>query len=240
CAPSLKRLSMELGGNAPFVVFADADLDRAADELMANKFRCAGQTCVCANRVLVDAEVHDAFVERVVARVRALKVGPGAVAGTDVGPLVDERAWRKVDAMVGDAVASGARAVVGRTSEPPAMGWFYTPTVLVGVEPGMRCWEEELFGPVVSISRFTSEEQAFQLANDTEYGLAAYVFSADTDRLDRAAARLHFGHIGLNTSSGPTPEAPFGGMVQSGLGREGGLEGVLEFIELQTCPTRTG
>ncbi len=235
-APNLKRMSLELGGNAPFVVFDDADLDAAVDHLMANKFRNAGQTCVCANRVLVQDGAYDEFVTRASDRIRSLVVGPGADLATDVGPLIDERARSKVASMVADAVDRGAVIAVGGESAPGA-GAFYAPTVLTGVNGSMRCSQEELFGPVVAIERFADEEAGIVRANDTEYGLAAYVFSADADRLERVAARLHFGHVGLNTGTGPTPEAPFGGMQQSGLGREGGLEGILEYVEIQTCPT---
>lgn len=238
CAPSLKRLSMELGGNAPFVVFADADLDATVRHLMANKFRCAGQTCVCSNRVLVESRVHDAFVEKLAVEVAALRVGPGSAPGTEIGPLIERRAWDKVHELVADGVANGAKVVVGTLRDAPqGPGNFFEPLVLVDVLPTMRLAQEEIFGPVVAIGRFEDEAEAVELANDTEYGLAAYVFSEDSDRLDRVAAQLHFGHVGLNSGTGPTPEAPFGGMQQSGMGREGGLEGVLEFIELQTCPT---
>ncbi len=246
CAPTLKRLSLELGGNAPFVVFEDADLDRAADALMANKFRCAGQTCVCSNRVLVHQDVHDAFVARVAERVGALQVGPGDRPGVQIGPLIDRRGWAKVRDHVADAVAGGARVVVGggpalaavavHGGQAEGASCFYPPTVLVDVRAGMRCQVEETFGPIVAVRRFADEAEAIRLANDTEYGLAAYLFSGDPARLQGVAARLHFGHVGLNTAAGPTPELPFGGMEQSGLGREGGLEGLLEFIELQTCP----
>ena len=238
-APTLKRMSLELGGNAPFVVFNDADLEHAVEHLMANKFRNAGQTCVCANRILVQDGAYDAFVRLASARVQGLVVGPGSQESTDVGPLIDERARTKVASLVADALEQGAVAEVGGASAPGA-GAFFQPTVLTGVSASMRCSQEELFGPVVAIERFGTDEEGIVRANDTEYGLAAYVFSADAHRLERVAARLHFGHVGLNTSTGPTPEAPFGGMQQSGLGREGGLEGILEYVELQTCPTPVG
>lgn len=236
CAPTLKRLSMELGGNAPLLVFEDADLDQAVAALMANKFRCAGQTCVCTNRVLVAAPVYEDFVERVGHAVSALRVGPGT-EDVDLGPLINAASWRKVAEHVQDAVALGARLQLGGPSVSQAP--FFAPTVLTGVDSTMRCVREETFGPVVAIRSFSDEEEGLTLANDTPYGLAAYVFSQDPARLQRAAARLHFGHVGLNTTAGPTPEAPFGGMGASGVGREGGFEGVLEFIELQTCPEPT-
>ncbi|MFT4628020.1 MAG: succinate-semialdehyde dehydrogenase/glutarate-semialdehyde dehydrogenase [Myxococcota bacterium] len=240
-APTLKRLSMELGGNAPFLVFEDADLDAAVTHLMANKFRCAGQTCVCTNRVLVARPVHDAFVNRLAGEVAALEVGAGSVEGTQVGPLIDGRGWQKVQDLVQDALEAGATAVVGGLSDPPCgAAHHFPPTVLTGVTPSMRCSREEIFGPVLAVGVFATEEEAIALANDTEYGLAAYAFSADPERLQRVARAIHFGHVGLNSGVGPTPEAPFGGMCQSGMGREGGLEGILEFVELQTCPTPIG
>ena len=238
CAPHIKRLALELGGNAPFLVFEDADLDLAARELMSNKFRCAGQTCVCSNRVLVAASVAEAFGAKLAAQVSGLALGPGSDPATQVGPLIDRRGFDKVQALVRDALENGAQALVGGLAPEPEQGagCFFPPTLLVGVEPGMRCLSEETFGPVVAITTFADEAAGLRAANATEYGLAAYVFTADAARAERAAAALHFGHVGLNTATGPTPEAPFGGMGHSGLGREGGLEGVLEFIELQTCP----
>lgn len=243
CAPHMKRLALELGGNAPFVVFADADLDHAAEQLLANKMRASGQTCVCSNRVLVDEQVRDAFVERVQARVAGLVTGPGSDPRTDVGPLVDHRALQKVQAHVEDALAHGARLVAGggRPALPPELaGSFIEPTILVGATPQMACFREETFGPLIAVGTFSSEEQAVRMAADTHYGLAAYLFSADLDRLERVAAQLRFGHVGLNVAAGPTPEAPFGGMRMSGLGREGGDEGILEFVEWQTTPTPAG
>ena len=238
CAPGIKRLSLELGGNAPFVVFEDADLDLAARELLSNKFRCAGQTCVCSNRVLVAASVAEAFAAKIQGEIAALVVGPGSAPETQVGPLIDRRGFDKVQALVRDALDGGATALVGGLAPEPALGagCYFPPTLLVGVGPEMRCVREETFGPVVAIGTFADEAGALKSANDTEYGLAAYVFTADPARAERFAAGLHFGHVGLNTATGPTPEAPFGGMGHSGLGREGGFEGVMEFIELQTCP----
>jgi succinate-semialdehyde dehydrogenase/glutarate-semialdehyde dehydrogenase len=228
----VKRVSLELGGNAPFLVFADADVPKAVDALLANKFRCAGQTCVCANRVFVAREVAEPFLAAVSARVGALRVGHGMAPGTEIGPLIDAAAWDKVDRHVRDAVARGARVLVG--GPPGAPSAFFPPTVLVGVTPEMACAREETFGPVVAVTVFDEEDEALTAADDTEYGLAAYVFTADPARAERARARLHFGHVGVNTGSGPTPEAPFGGLRLSGIGREGGLEGVLEYIEVQT------
>jgi succinate-semialdehyde dehydrogenase/glutarate-semialdehyde dehydrogenase len=232
-APNFKRLSLELGGNAPFLVFDDADVDLAVDALLANKFRCGGQTCVCANRVYVGSGVADRFVDAVTARVRALVVGHGLDEGVAVGPLIDEKGVAKVTDHVRDAVARGARVVTGGV---PAGGAFFPPTVLTGVTSEMRCANEETFGPVVAITAFDDEEAMVEAADATPYGLAAYVFTRDATKAERVVARLRFGHVGVNTGSGPTPEAPFGGFRTSGVGREGGLEGVLEFIELQTVP----
>jgi succinate-semialdehyde dehydrogenase / glutarate-semialdehyde dehydrogenase len=234
CAPHVKRVSLELGGNAPFLVFADADIPRAVDALMVSKFRSAGQTCVCANRVYVARSIAEPFITALVARVDALQVGEGSVPGVEIGPLIDQSAWDKVDRHVRDAVAQGA-VVRSKAASLPAP--FYRPTVLTGVTADMACTREETFGPLVAVTVFDDEDSAVAAADDTEYGLAAYVFTSDPSRAERAIARLHFGHVGINTGSGPTPEAPFGGFRQSGVGREGGLEGVLEFIELQTVPS---
>ena len=234
-APHVKRLAMELGGNAPFIVFDDADLASAAGALIANKFRAGGQTCVCTNRVYVDARVADAFTERVADRVSKLRVGDGMDADVDVGPLINRDGFDKVAAHVGDALTKGAERVVGSDPPRPTHDWgaFYPPTVLTGVKPQMLLCRAETFGPVVAISTFTSEAEVLAVANETIYGLAAYVCTRDAARAERVIAGLRFGHIGLNTSTGPTPEAPFGGMKQSGFGREGGVEGLLEFCETQ-------
>jgi len=238
CAPHMKRLSLELGGNAPFVVFADADLEAAADALLSNKMRCAGQTCVCSNRVLVEAPVVDAFVDMVAGRVQRLRVGPGSEPDVDVGPLIDRGAFDKVQRHVADALERGAKVVAGGPAPEPeaGSGAFFPPTVLSGVTPECAAFREETFGPLIAVASFDGEDEAVRLAEATEYGLAAYVFSGDAERLQRVAGRLHFGHVGLNTASGPTPQAPFGGMRMSGLGREGGEEGVIEFVEWQTTP----
>lgn len=234
-APHIKRLAMELGGNAPFIVFDDADPERAADALIANKFRAGGQTCVCANRVYVQRGIAASFTEAVADRVRALKVGNGLAPDTDVGPLIDRAAFDKVAAHVRDAMALGARRLVGGDPQRPANDWgaFYPPTVLTGVTPAMLVCREETFGPVVAIAEFEDEAGAIDAANDTCFGLAAYVFTGDADRAARVVRRLPFGHVGVNTGTGPTPEAPFGGMKQSGFGREGGVEGLMEFCETQ-------
>jgi len=234
-APTVKRLSLELGGNAPFIVFPDADLESAAGELMTNKFRTGGQTCVCTNRVYVHEDVAEPFTERVAEGTRKLRVGNGMDPGTDIGPLINLEGFDKVARHVADALHRGARRIVGSDPVRPERegGAFYPPTVLAGVTPEMVLCREETFGPVISISTFRDEAGLIEQANNTIHGLAAYVFTGDPERGDRVVRRLHFGHVGLNTATGPTPEAPFGGMKQSGLGREGGAEGLLEFCETQ-------
>lgn len=238
-APYIKKLALELGGNAPFLVFDDADLEAAVAALISNKFRAGGQTCVCTNRVYVHRSIARPFVDAVVARVRALRVGNGLDPSTDIGPLINRDAFDKVAAHVGDALARGATRLVGEDPPRPAADWgaFYPPTVLVGITPDMRVCREETFGPVVAIAEFDDEEEVIAEANRTCYGLAAYVFTRDAGRCDRILPQLQFGHIGLNTGTGPTPEAPFGGMKQSGFGREGGLEGLLEFCDTQVVAT---
>lgn len=237
-ADQVKRLTLELGGNAPFVVFADADLDYAADQLVANKFRGGGQTCVCSNRILVERSVAKTFAEKLSARVDKMQVGDGMDEGTDLGPLIDARGYEKVRTHLSDALAKGAEKVTG---EDPGewqaeRGGFFPPTVVRGVLPNMIVTREETFGPLVPIMEFDTAEEAVAIANDTEFGLAAYVFTADQARADAVIAGLQFAHVGHNTGSGPTPEAPFGGMKHSGYGREGGREGLMEFVEPQTVP----
>jgi succinate-semialdehyde dehydrogenase/glutarate-semialdehyde dehydrogenase len=235
-APHVKRLALELGGNAPFIVFDDADAEKAADALMANKFRAGGQTCVCANRILVQRGLEKRFAGLVARRVSKLRVGNGLDPATDLGPLINRAAFDKAERHVVDALSRGARRVTGDPPRPPEHAWghFFPPTVLAGVTPDMAATREETFGPVISIVTFGDEDEAVALANDTPYGLAGYVFTADESRAQRVAARLQCGHVGINTGAGPTPEAPFGGMKQSGLGREGGAEGLFEYCETQT------
>jgi succinate-semialdehyde dehydrogenase/glutarate-semialdehyde dehydrogenase len=234
-APHVKRMALELGGNTPFTVFPDANLEAAAGALVANKFRAGGQTCVCTNRVYVHADIHARFTELLAERVRALRVGDGMNPNTDIGPLIDREGFEKVAAHVSDALTRGARLLVGADPPRPPENWgaFYPPTLLVDVAPEMLVCREETFGPVVAVSTFTDEQGVIREANSTPYGLAAYVFTSDASRADRVIRQLHFGHIGLNTGTGPTPEAPFGGMKESGFGREGGFEGLLEFCETQ-------
>ncbi len=236
-APHLKRLSLELGGNAPFIVFADADLVDACEQLIRNKFRGAGQTCVCTNRVLVEASVYDAFASMVSERVKQLRVGNGLETDVSIGPLIDRSAVDKVSKLVSDATAKGAVVLaqhdVASLNQSDGAS-FMGPVVLGQVNETMDCVRQETFGPVIPLMMFHSESQAIAMANDTDYGLAAYLFTADKARATRLASQLKFGHVGLNSSSGPVASAPFGGMKQSGYGREGGLEGMLEFCELQT------
>lgn len=235
-APHIKRLSLELGGNAPFLVFDDANLDAAAEQLVANKFRSGGQTCVCTNRVYVQQSIEKQFIEKLAPRVAKLKVGNGMEPGIDIGPLINRAGWDKVDQHVRDAMEKGAKRIVGEDRPRPAHDWgaFYSPTLLTGVTREMRVCREETFGPVVAVATFQDEADAIAAGNDTCYGLAAYVFSSDRDRIERVVSRLRFGHVGVNTGTGPTPEAPFGGMKMSGFGREGGVEGLHEYLEPQT------
>ena len=237
-APHVKRLSLELGGNAPFVVFDDADLDVAADQLMTNKFRGAGQTCVCANRVYVHRRVADTFVAKVVSRANQLTVGNGMDDGVTLGPLIDGDAFSKVKRHVDDAVANGASLIAGGVDHESTGDWgnYFPPTVLIDVTDEMACAREETFGPVAPVLTFDDEGDLIERCNATEFGLAAYVFTQGATRAARVIPQLHFGHVGWNTGTGPTPEAPFGGMKHSGFGREGGREGMFEFVEPQTVP----
>jgi succinate-semialdehyde dehydrogenase/glutarate-semialdehyde dehydrogenase len=244
-APHCKRVTLELGGNAPFLVFEDADLNRAADHLVQNKLRAGGQTCVCANRILVQRSVADAFERALVEQLQPLRVGNGLDEGVAVGPMIDRAGHDKVNRHLEDALARGARAVfrgdLPSVSSQAGMkvrtgGWFFPPTVVRGARPGMLCAREETFGPLFPFFEFEDEEEAVRMANDTEFGLAAYLFTEDGARAERVIPRLCYGHVGHNTGTGPTPEAPFGGMKESGLGREGGLEGLLDFVEIQTVP----
>ncbi len=239
-APHLKRLSLELGGNAPFIVFEDADLDRAIDAFVMNKFRGAGQTCVCANRLYVHQKIAAEFAQRLSERVSQMKVGNGIEESTDMGPLIDSGASEKVKRIFDDAIARGAKCLAGGpealTAEQIALGSYFPPSVLTGVTAAMACVNEETFGPLAPLIEFTEEAAVIREANRTEYGLAAYVFTADEARAERVIAQLTFGHVGYNTGTGPTAEAPFGGMKQSGFGREGGLEGLHDFTEPQSVP----
>ena len=233
CAPTVKKISLELGGNAPFIVFDDADLDSAVEGAMVSKYRNAGQTCVCANRFYVQAGVYDAFVDRLAAKARGIKVGSGFEPGVAQGPLIDDAAVAKVEQHVADAVAKGARVVVGGTRASGLGDRFYTPTVLADVAPDMLCAREETFGPVAPVFRFETEAEAIRLANATEFGLASYFYSRDIGRIFRVAEALEYGMVGVNTGLISTAEVPFGGVKQSGLGREGARQGMDDYVELK-------
>ena len=229
-APSVKRLSLELGGNAPFIVFDDADLDAAVEGAMASKFRNGGQTCVCANRILVQTGVYDAFAERLAARVRALKVGPGTTDGVDIGPMINAAAVEKIARHVKDALAKGA-SVFASAKTPN--GQYATPMVLTGATTKMALASEETFGPVAPLFRFETEDEAIALANGTPFGLAAYFYTESISRAWRVGEALEFGIVGLNVGTISMAVAPFGGVKQSGLGREGARAGIEEYLELK-------
>lgn len=230
CAASMKGVSMELGGNAPFIVFDDADLDAAVAGALASKYRNAGQTCVCANRLMVQDSIHDAFVDRLAEAVSAMKVGNGLVEGVVQGPLVSEAALAKVESLIADATRQGARIVCGGQRHDLG-GLFYQPTVLANVSPVMRVCREETFGPVAPVLRFRDESEAIHLANATEFGLAAYFYARDMARIWRVSEALEYGMVGVNAGVISTEVAPFGGVKQSGLGREGGAEGIEAYLE---------
>jgi succinate-semialdehyde dehydrogenase/glutarate-semialdehyde dehydrogenase len=231
-APTIKKISLELGGNAPFIVFDDADLDAAAEGAIVSKYRNAGQTCVCANRLFVHADVYDAFAAKLAARVGELKVGAGTEAGVTQGPLINADALAKVEEHVADATAQGAKVLLGGKRSPRG-GTFYQPTVLTGVTPAMKIFREETFGPVAPLIRFSSDAEVIELANRTEFGLASYFYSRDIGRIWRVAEALEYGMVGVNTGLITTEVAPFGGMKQSGLGREGSKYGIEEYVEVK-------
>jgi succinate-semialdehyde dehydrogenase/glutarate-semialdehyde dehydrogenase len=224
------RSSMELGGNAPFIVFDDADLDRAVEGAVAAKMRNMGEACTAANRLFVQRPIAEEFARRLAARLGSLSVGDGAEPGTDVGPLVEEKALRKVQELVDDAVGKGATVVCGG-SRPERRGFFYSPTVLSDVSPEASLMTEEIFGPVAPVVPFDSEEEVVRMANDTPWGLVGYLFTQDVDRGFRVGDALEVGMVGLNTGIVSNPAAPFGGVKASGLGREGGRVGIEEFLE---------
>ena len=232
CARTIKKTSMELGGNAPFIVFEDADLDAAAEGAIASKYRNAGQTCVCANRLLVQDSVYDAFAARLAEKVAQLKVGNGMEAGVTIGPLIDQAAVAKVREHIDDAVAKGARVVTGGASHALG-GLFFQPTILADVTPAMKVAREETFGPLAPLFRFKDEREAIALSNDTEFGLAAYFYGRDIGRIWRVAEALEYGIVGVNTGLISTEVAPFGGMKQSGLGREGSKYGIEDYLQIK-------
>ncbi|MDJ0870067.1 MAG: NAD-dependent succinate-semialdehyde dehydrogenase, partial [Myxococcota bacterium] len=229
-ADTVKRISLELGGNAPFVVFPDADLEAAVDGAMASKFRNTGQTCVCANRILVHDSLHDAFAAALEKRVRALRVGPGLEVGAEQGPLINTEALAKVETHLRDAVERGARVVCGGARHALG-GTFFEPTLVVDVTPEMQMTQEETFGPVAPLLRFRDEDEAVALANDTPYGLAAYVYTRDLGRAFRVSEALEAGMVAVNQGILSNEVAPFGGVKQSGLGREGAHHGLEEYLE---------
>ena len=232
CADTIKKLSLELGGNAPFIVFDDADLDAAAEGLMQSKYRNAGQTCVSANRIYVQAGVYDAFADRVKAKMASLKVGRGTDAGVNIGPLIDEQGLAKVEAHLADAVAKGAKVISGGKRHALG-GRFYEPTLLTNVPMSAKVSKEETFGPVAPLIKFDTEAEAIQLANDSEFGLAAYFFSRDVGRVFRVGEALESGMVGINTGIFSNEVAPFGGVKQSGLGREGSKYGIEDYLEIK-------
>jgi len=232
CANTVKKVSLELGGNAPFIVFDDADLDAAIAGVMASKYRNAGQTCVCANRIYVQDGIYDAFVEKMVKAVKKLKVGEGFEDGVTQGPLINAAAIEKVERLVQDAVDKGATVATGGMRHELG-GTFYTPTVLTDVTSDMACTNEEMFGPVAPLYRFTDEAEVTRQANDTPFGLAAYFYARDIGRVWRVAEALEYGIVGVNEGVVSTELAPFGGVKESGLGREGGAYGIDEFVEVK-------
>ena len=232
CAATVKRTSMELGGNAPFIVFDDADLDAAIEGAIASKYRNAGQTCVCANRMLVQASVYDTFAEKLAARVAEFKVGNGMDDGVVIGPLIDDKAANDVMGMIEEATANGAKAVVGGTRLDIGER-FVAPTVLTEVTEQMRVFNEEIFGPVAPLIRFDTEEEAIRLANKTEFGLASYFYARDVGRIWRVAEGLEYGIVGINEGIVSNEMAPFGGMKESGNGREGSKYGLDEYLEIK-------
>lgn len=227
-ADTVKKISLELGGNAPFIVFDDADLDAAVEGAIVAKYRNAGQTCVCANRIFAQAGIYDAFLEKFTAAVQKQKVGPGTEHGVNIGPLINQEALDKVQRLVGNATQKGARVLVGGKAME---GTFFQPTVLADVAPGMDIMQEEIFGPVAPVTRFTDEKEVIQLANDTPYGLAAYFYGRDIGRVFRVSEALEYGMVGVNTGLVATTVAPFGGVKESGIGREGSKYGLDDFLE---------
>lgn len=232
CADTVKKVSMELGGNAPFIVFDDADLDAAAEGAIASKYRNAGQTCVCANRLLVQDSVYDAFAQKLAERVAKLKVGSGMEPDVTIGPLIDEQAVKKVEEHVGDALEKGARVVTGGKRHALG-GLFFEPTILANVDARMKVTREETFGPLAPLFRFRDEDEAIRMANDTEFGLASYFYARDIGRVWRVSEALEYGIVGINTGLISTAVAPFGGVKESGLGREGSNYGIDDYLEIK-------
>lgn len=231
CSSNIKKLSLELGGNAPFIVFDDADIDKAVDGALASKFRNAGQTCVCVNRFLVQESVHDLFVQKLKEKVSLFQCGSGMEATTNIGPLIDTSALTKVDTLVKESIADGATIVLGGIPQ----GNIFPPTILANVRHDMNISHAEIFGPVATITKFETEQEALSMANDTIYGLASYFYSNNLGRVWRVMEKLEYGMVGVNEGIISTEVAPFGGMKQSGLGREGSKYGIDEYLELKYC-----
>ena len=233
CAGTVKKTSMELGGNAPFIVFDDADLDAAVVGAMASKYRNAGQTCVCANRILVQESVFDAFAEKLVAAVQDLKVGNGADEGVTIGPLINDDAFQKVSAIVDQATANGATVLTGGAGTEAKGQNFYQPTVLANVDDSMDVYNEEIFGPIAPLFKFRTEEEAIRIGNDTPFGLSAYFYARDIGRIWRVSEGLDYGIVGINEGIISTEVAPFGGVKESGIGREGSKYGIDDYLEIK-------
>jgi succinate-semialdehyde dehydrogenase / glutarate-semialdehyde dehydrogenase len=231
-APTVKKVTLELGGNAPFIVFDDADLDAAVEGAIASKYRNNGQTCVCTNRFYIHERVYDAFAEKLVKAVGKLKVGHGTETGATLGPLIDEAAVKKVEAHIADALGKGANVIAGGKRHALGHG-FFEPTVLSNVTTDMCVAKEETFGPLSPLFRFSSDEEVVRLANDTEFGLAAYFYSRDIGRIWRVAEQLEYGMVGINTGAISNEVAPFGGVKQSGLGREGSHYGIDDYLVIK-------
>jgi succinate-semialdehyde dehydrogenase / glutarate-semialdehyde dehydrogenase len=231
-ADTIKKMSLELGGNAPFIVFDDADLDAAAEGALASKYRNAGQTCVCANRIYVQDSVYDAFAAKLADKIRAFKVGKGTEPGVNIGPLIDEQGMKKVEEHVADAIAQGAKVVLGGHRHPLG-GRFFEPTLLTGMKSSMKVAREETFGPVAPLFRVQDDAEAIRLANASEFGLCAYFYSRDVGRIFRAAEAIESGIVGVNVGIISNEVAPFGGVKQSGLGREGSKYGIEDFLEIK-------
>lgn len=230
CADTVKKISLELGGNAPFIVFDDADVDAAVEGAIISKYRNAGQTCVCANRLYVQSGIYEAFLEKFTVAVQKQKVGAGVEQGVSIGPLINADALEKVERLLGDAVHKGAKVLTGGRA---MQGTFFEPTVVAGIQPGMDILQEEIFGPVAPVTRFDTEEEVIRMANDTPYGLASYFYGRDVGRVFRVAEALEYGMVGVNTGILGTAIAPFGGMKESGIGREGSKYGIEEFLEIK-------
>lgn len=232
CATTVKRVSLELGGNAPFIVFDDADVDEAVKGAILSKFRNSGQTCVCANRIFVQEGIYDAFTAKFTEAVKQMKIGNGLEEGVEAGPLINEKGLDKVEQLVGDAKQKGGKIITGGQKSSLG-GTFYEPTVIGDANTDMRFFKEEIFGPVAPLFKFKTDDEAIQLANDTEYGLAGFFYSKDLSRIWRAAEALQYGMIGVNSIAIVAPQAPFGGMKESGMGREGSKYGIDEYLDIK-------